>query len=277
MSSTGLAALEPELDAVPGRVSVWYGPPGGPPRYASLADETHYAASTMKLALLVAAYRLVDAGRLDLDAVIRVHDEFDSADGRTRFRVEREDDGDQLPWTRLGQPASLRWLIGRMIVRSSNLATDLVLEQVGYGATAAAWRTCGATHSVVRRPINDYAAGRAGLDNLVTAADLAAVLGAVALDEAASPAACAAMRATLEANEYNPDITAGLPPGTRVAHKNGWVSGIRHDAALVLPDGAAPYVLVVCTSTELSDDDACALVARIAAASWPGRHVRLVK
>lgn len=266
--TTSLRALEPELAAVPGRVSVWCGPPGGLPAFARLSDETHDAASTMKLAVLVAAYRLADAGRLDLDASVPVHDEFASADGRSRFRVDSADDGDDLPWQRLGESVPLRWLLQRMIVRSSNLATDLVLEQVGYGAVAEAWRVCGATRSVVERPINDYPAGGEGKRNTVTAADLAAVIGAVALDRAAAPASCVAMRATLAANEYNPDIPAGLPAGTWVGHKNGWVDGIRHDAALVAPDATEPYVLVVCTSSELSDDDACALVARVAAASY---------
>lgn len=265
---TSIRALEPELAAVPGRVSVWCGPPGGPPAYARRAEETHDAASTMKLAVLVAAYRLADAGRLDLDATVPVHDEFASAAGHSRFRVNSADDGDRQPWERLGDVAPLRWLMQRMIVRSSNLATDLVLEQVGFEPVAEAWRFCGATRSVVGRPINDYPARAASEGNLVTAADLAAVVGAVALDRAAAPASCAAMRETLAANEYNPDIAAGLPAGTWVAHKNGWVEGIRHDAALIAPNGAEPYVLVACTTSELPDSDACALVARIAAASY---------
>ncbi|MGH3098550.1 MAG: serine hydrolase [Streptosporangiales bacterium] len=263
-----MRALDPELAAAPGRVSVWCGPPGKLPAYTRLPDETHDAASTMKLAVLVAAYRLADAGRLDLDAAAPVHDEFASADGRSSFRVDSAEDGDDLPWQRLGESVPLRWLLQRMIVRSSNLATDLVLEQVGYGPVAEAWRICGATRSVVERPINDYAAGGEGKRNIVTAADLAAVVGAIALDRAAAPASCAAMRQTLAANEYNPDIPAGLPAGTWVGHKNGWVDGIRHDAALVAPDSAEPYVLVVCTSSELSDAEACALVARVAAASY---------
>lgn len=266
--AASIRALEPELRGVPGRVSVWCGPPGGPPTFTRLPDETHDAASTMKLSVLVAAYRLADAGRLDLDVAVPVHDEFASADGRSVFRVDTEEDGDDQPWQWLGGTVTLRWLMQRMIVRSSNLATDLVLEQVGYEPVAEAWRVCGATRSVVERPINDSPAGEQGRRNLVTAADLAAVVGAVALDGAATPASCAAMHETLAANEYNPDIRAGLPAGTWVAHKNGWVEGIRHDAALVAPDGIDPYVLVVCTSSELSDEDACALVARIATASY---------
>lgn len=268
---TALEDLEPRLSAVPGRVSVWCGPVGGPSAYARLAGETHDAASTMKLAVLLAAHRLADRGELDLDERLVVHPDFSSRVGTGRFSMGREDDGDQEAWARLGERVPVGWLLRRMIVRSGNLATNLVLERVGFEAVAEAWQVCGATASTVARLLEDTAANGEEIRNLVTAADLAAVLGAVALDRVASPAACAAIRELLTANEFNPDVPAGLPAGTKVAHKNGWVPGIRHDAALVTPGDAVPYVLVVCTSSELTDGDACALVAEVAAASWRDR------
>ena len=35
----------------------------------------------------------------------------------------------------------------------------------------------------------------------------------------------------LAAQEHNEQVPAGLPPGTYVAHKTGWVDGIAHDVA----------------------------------------------
>lgn len=265
--------LEPMLADAPGTVSVWYGGLTGGPRYTRLPERTHYAASTMKLAVLIAAHRAEAAGDADLDEPVRVHADFASGDGVSRFEADEEEDGDDQTWARLGAEVPLRWLLRRMIVRSGNLATNLVIERLGFDAVAAAWQVCGARHSGVARLLGDATADRGAKRNLVTAADLAAVIRAIATDAAAAPAACAQMRALLEANEFNPDIPAGLPPGTRVAHKNGWIDGIRHDAALVTPDDAPPYVLVVCTSTELSDDDACKLVAEVATASWADGRV----
>ena len=77
-------------------------------------------------------------------------------------------------------PRPLRWLADRMIVRSSNLATNIVIGQVGLPAVAEAWALAGARHSVTGRGIEDFAAREAGITNLVTAADLAALLGALA-------------------------------------------------------------------------------------------------
>jgi beta-lactamase class A len=271
--STTLSGLEADLAALSGVVSVWCGPPGGPPAYARDPDATHYAASTMKLAVMAAAYRLAEEGALDLDDEVRVHDDFGSAVGDGAVYHSTADyDSDPLPWERLGHTASLRWLVRRMIVRSSNLATNLVLERVGLPAVAAAWAATGARHSVVTRGIQDYAAQDAGRSNLVTAADLAGMLGALQARTLASPTACAQMLDVLLDQEMKADVVQGLPPGTAVAHKNGWVDNVRHSAALVLPTDAAPYVLVTCVSAELDEAAGCAVVARVAAASWADRN-----
>jgi beta-lactamase class A len=267
-----LETLADRLDPVGGTVSIWCGPPGRAPAFERLGASTHYAASTMKLPLLLATYRLADSGQLDLDERVTVHTQFASALDGSPYEMSREYDSDDEPWTLVGQEASFRWLARRMVVRSSNLATNLILERVGMDPVGQAWRICGATRSVTVRGIEDYTAERAGLSNLVTAADLAAVLGAIATGVPVRPASCAEMLAMLADNENQANVPAGLPPGTYVAHKDGWVEGIAHDAALVRPTDAPPYVLVVCTSTELSEDAGWELIADIARCSWADRH-----
>ena len=154
VTAPALTALEPELAAIPGTVSVWCGRPGSPAAYSRNPDATHYAASTMKVAVMVAAYRLAGAGRQDLDAGITVHDDFESRLGSGTFRNDRDYDNDAEPWDLLGESAPLRWLVRRMIIKSSNLATNLVLEHVTamrsppYGAMQA--RRCPSPLAVSR-------------------------------------------------------------------------------------------------------------------------------
>jgi beta-lactamase class A len=301
-----LAALDSDLAATPGTVSVWCAPIGAStPPYARLENATHYAASTMKVAVLAALHRAHESGELDLDAPVPVRNVFTSAlAGAAEFHMDTGYDNDEAVWARLGGSASLRWLAERMIVRSSNFATNTVLAHVGLPAVAEVWRSVGARHSVTARGIEDYAARDAGIDNLITAADLAALLGAIALgaqeptgtqratgtQEAtgghplAGTAACRQMLATLCAQERREDLAAGLPDGTRIAHKNGWVTGVRHGAGVVFPADADPYTIVVATTTPLADgqsvddagvdgrDRACHLIATVAAASWADRH-----
>jgi beta-lactamase class A len=229
----------------------------------------------MKVGLMAAAYRLADADRLNLDAEIDVHDDFESRSGGGTYRNDRDYDSDEQPWERLGGSAALRWLIRRMIVKSSNLATNLVLEQVWARdpeAVADVWRDAGAKASATARGIEDYAAQKAGLTNLVTAADLAALLAAIRGNRLASASSCAEMLDVLLAQEVDDDIVRGLPEGTRVAHKNGWDEGIRHSAALILPAGAPEFLLVTCVSAPLGEADGRDLLAGIAAAAWADRN-----
>ncbi|GIJ77448.1 beta-lactamase class A [Micromonospora phaseoli] len=278
--------LHARLDRAPGTISVYAGPLDAPPTWVRHADATHYAASTMKLAVLAALHRAAEAGHLDPDTPVEVVNRFTSADRHAPpYACAREYDNDAAVWERLGERATLRWLAERMVVRSSNLATNLVIEHVGRPAVAQVWASAGARHSVTARGIEDFAARQAGITNLVTAADLAALLDAVATGATrpgpiASPASCAAMLDVLCAQQIRQDIAEGLPAGTRLAHKNGWVRGVRHGAAVVFPDDAEPYLLVVCTTTTLDDDqasepaDAAArrLVADISTRVWQARH-----
>lgn len=269
---TRLEAMAAELAGVPGTVSIWFGRPGGLPRYAREAEAPHYAASMMKVAVLAALYR----SGLPLDAEVRVHNDFASAaPGGGRFGCNESYDSDSLVWQRLGHDTRLDWLAERMIVASSNLATNLVLERVGLPAVTEVLAACGASHSSVVRGIEDAAAADAGLTNLVSVADLAALLSAIEGATVASPEACGAMLATLRAQQRSEDLAAGLPAGTPVALKNGWIMGVRHAAGIVYPRGERPYLLAVCTSTPWAanerDDGACQLVGRISAAAWADR------
>ena len=291
--------LDSELAAAPGTFCAYVGGLDCPPVYTRLPDTTHYAASTMKVAVLAALYRAGAAGTIDLDAPVPVRNEFASArSGAPVFGCAQEYDNDDAVWDRVGGDASLRWLAHRMIVRSSNLATNLVMSHVGLPAIAEVWSLAGARNSVTGRGIEDFAARDAGITNLVTAADLAALVGAIArgaepADEAppagegqsaggtavASPADCAAMLDVLFQQEHCLDLPAGLPAGTRIAHKNGWVQGVRHGAGVVFPDDAPPFAVVVCSTTELATgatddvpDEACRVIARVSGTAWAARH-----
>lgn len=271
---TALAAAVDRLVAeVPARgpvtLSVWLGGPGGPATYTRDPDHVHYAASTMKLPLLVAAYRRHERGELDLDASVPVHNRHASALDGSSFSLDQDDDQDDETWEAIGGVLTLRELARRATVRSGNLATNLLLEHVGTAEVAAVLRDAGCSaRTVVSRGIGDTAARASGPGNLVTAADLACVLGALAAARLASPSTAAEVEAVLATQEHREQVPAGLPPGTYVAHKTGWVDGLAHDVALVRPDGRPPYVLAVCTTADAAEETLYALNAAVSTAVW---------
>jgi beta-lactamase class A len=266
-----LTAFVEKLPAT-GSFSIWSGPLTSEAWFEHRADEQHYAASTMKLALVMAAYRQAEAGRLDLDATVPVHNDFRSRGDGATFHIDEGEDSDPEVWRRRGTDVALRWLCSRAIVRSSNLATNLVIDQVSPDAVAEVLDLVGATRSTVTRGIEDFAAREAGLQNLVTAGDLARTLQALHTTSVLSPAGCAEVLATLAAQQINDAIPVRLPKDTRVAHKSGWIEGISHDAGIITPpDSSTPFVFVMCTTSDLPEQPGLDLIAAGAAAAWSDR------
>jgi beta-lactamase class A len=137
-------------------------------------------------------------------------------------------------------------------------------------------RLLGANDTRVLRGVEDDKAYAAGLNNATSANDLLVCLeqllpGAGAPGSPFSEASRAQMLALLEAQEFNEKIPAGLPPGTPVAHKTGDILGVHHDAAIVLPGGQSPYILVVLTAGIVDEKKANALIADISREVWASR------
>ena len=226
------------------------------------ANLRFHAASTMKLPVMIQIFRDADAGLLGLDDSLPVHATFASLADGSPFDVDKADDSDSTLYRRAGKLASVRELLELMITRSSNLATNILIERVGAARAQASARTLGAWSIQVLRGVEDGKAYRARLNNTTTARDLGVLLAAIAGRRAASPAACDSMLAILGRQEFNEGIPAGVPSGTRVAHKTGWIGEVvYHDAAIVHPATGGSYVLVVLTGGIKQDSVAYNLVA----------------
>ncbi|HEY6538687.1 MAG TPA: serine hydrolase [Candidatus Dormibacteraeota bacterium] len=226
-----------------------------------------YAASTIKVAVMIAVFRLVDQRALGLDHQLEIATTFPSAIDAARFELDPDDVDVELA-AKAGQGLPVGDLVERMITVSSNEATNLLMGLVGIPAVARVLAELGAGDSLVGRLIGDRAAKEAGISNEVTPADLAQLLTAMASGRAASQASCQAMLVLLERQRYRDEIPAALPRGTRVGSKNGWVDGILHDAALVWPDDAEPFCLVVCTEGFPSQDSAREAIRAVASWTW---------
>ncbi len=277
------AALERHVDAlndenVTSTVSVWLGDLSGATRYARHADSGHYAASTMKLPLVLAFQRLVVSGRLDPEQAVPVHNLFHSAADGSVFSLDPSDDQDPDTWASIGGSVAAAQLAEHAITYSSNLATNLLLDLVGRGAVTGVLTDVGCSPTtVVGRGIEDAVARERGISNIVTAADLGLIMAAVGRREPAlgGEAVCGPVEAMLRRQRHLDQIPAGLPPGLPTASKSGWVPGVSHDAALVWPPGRPAFVLVICTTIDRDETEAAALVASIASDVWaaddPGR------
>jgi beta-lactamase class A len=276
---TPFSELDARLDHVTSgadaTVSVWLGGLDGRTRFAHDALAPHYAASTMKLPLVVAALRRVVRGELDLEQPVPVGSTFASVLDGSPFEMDPADDQDPQTWAAVGSTRTLGELAEQAITHSSNIATNLLLDVVGLGEVAEVLRLAGCSAAtVVARGIEDLRAREAGITNTVTAVDLGLLMAAVARRDPAlgGEAVLGPVEAMLARQVHLDQVPAGLPAGTPTASKSVWVPGVSHDVALVRPAGEEPFVLAVCTTIDLDETQAATFVAGIARDVWRAEH-----
>jgi len=232
-----------------------------------------HAASTMKIPVMIQLFRDRDAGLLSLDDSITITNTFRSIVDSSPYLLDVTDDSDSSLYKRLGQRASIRELIELMETVSSNLATNLLIAKVDAKRANATAHALDADSILVLRGVEDGKAYRADLNNTTTARDLGMLMAAIANGKAASAASCREMLAILGRQHFTEGIPAGLPPGTRVYHKTGWIGQVvYHDAAVVEPTGGRRYVLVVLTGGIQKDEDSYALVRDVSRLVFDARR-----
>jgi beta-lactamase class A len=219
------------------------------------ADRWFHAASTIKLAVLVALYATMEREGLDGQARVHVRNQFTSlADGRY-FRIDPSRDGNSTVHDYVGRTMRVEDLARHMITTSSNLATNVLVELLGRDSIRDTLADMGVHGVEFLRGVEDERAWAAGMNNRVTANGLLQLLRLIAEERAISADACAEMLAILHDQRFVAGIPAGLPDEARVANKTGEISTVAHDAGIVYLPHRDPYIIVVLTEWD-SDGDA---------------------
>lgn len=211
--------------------------------------ESHvmHAASTMKTAVLVELLRRLDAGTLKWTDELEVKNEFRSVVDGSTFTVELDPASEGPVAAKLGEKAPIGFLAREMIVRSSNFATNLLLQYVGTPDVQKLLDELGAGTVLVRRGLFDMKAFDKGISNETDAAGMATLMEAAVRSPRLSESSRKLAWEILAAQTFNEEIPAGIPSqaGVIVAHKTGSISTVQHDAGVVrLPDGRE-YLLVL--------------------------------
>jgi beta-lactamase class A len=227
-----------------------------------------HAASTIKIALLAAVFDAIDAGRFTLDNRLAVRNRFLSAADGQPFRVQASRDADSDVHAAIGRTMRIADLARHMMVTSSNLATNLLLDLVGLETAREALRHRGITGIDLQRGVEDDRAFEAGCNNRVTSDGIVRLLRAIRDGDRFSAASSAAMVDVLFGQQFDGGIGPGLPeavrPAARIAHKTGDISTVSHDAGFVFLPGRPPYVVAILTE---STGDAAKRTAAMTAAS----------
>ena len=214
------------------------------------ADRWFHAASTIKLAVLLGTFASIHQGKYLPQSRLHVRNRFRSAYDGTGFRVLSERDADSEVQAAIGKTMRLGELARHMIIRSSNLATNLLLDLHGIEFLQRVLEDYNLTGIDLRRGVEDELAFEHGINNRVTADGLVQLLRLIAEERAFSPELSRKMLEILHDQEFRSGIPAGLPAHARVAHKTGEISTIAHDAGIVYLPKRKPYVVTILTEWE---------------------------
>src|SRR5947209_742926 len=231
-------------------------------RFSLHGDRRFHAASTMKVAVLLAVGRAVDEGRIDPGNTLHVRNRFLSAIDKTPFRIDAESDGYPQLHRLIGRTAKVSDLAEWMIVSSSNLATNLLLDYLTVEYVRDVLRSAGVKGIELRRGVDDTKAHGQNFNNETTSEGLLELFATLRGDFLSKASRDRAIHVLLQ-QRFNSMIPAPLPAHVSVAHKTGEISTACHDAGIIYLPEREPYILAVLTEVPADSDGRRETIARI--------------
>jgi beta-lactamase class A len=226
-------------------------------------QEFFHAASTMKTPVMIEVYKQAAAGKFSLNDSFLLKNLFTSIVDSSAFSLHANDDSDSTLYQHLGEKRSLYNLVYDMIIRSSNLATNMVIELVNARNVTQTMRQLGANKIQILRGVEDSKAYDKGLNNVTTANDLLVIFEKMAKGEIVDSASSQAMIKILLNQEFNEIIPARLPKDVKVAHKTGNISHVLHDSGIVFLPNGKKYVLVILSKNLQNEENAKKAMAEV--------------
>jgi beta-lactamase class A len=232
------------------------------------SDRWFHAASTMKAAVLLTLFKAAETGSVRLEDRLHVRNRFRSIADRSIFNISRDRDADSAVHRRIGRSMKLIELAHPMITRSSNLATNLLLDYLTPAAVQQMLATAGVDGLKVVRGVEDNPAFEQGLNNMTTARGLVQLFLLLRDPQFFRETSRRQLLEIFLAQEFNSMIPALLPAKTEVAHKTGEISTCTHDAGLVLLPGRHPFAVASLTEHAPDADAPQKAVAKVSRAIY---------
>jgi beta-lactamase class A len=234
-------------------------------------DDIYHAASTMKVPVMMEVFRQVERGKLKLEQGVKVENRFASIIDGSPFSLTQEDDSDKEIYAKIGQTLPLQELVQRMINRSSNLSTNLVIQLVSAKNVMQLMSEIGAKDMTVLRGVEDTKAYEAGKNNTTSARALTICLKSILDPKRFSDSSRRQMIEILLSQTSRGGIPAGVDrvePGLKIACKDGWITEINHDSAIIQNQKGESAILVILTKGAKTEETGVKLVATLAADIW---------
>ena len=253
----GLEEVQQKIEDYEGVAGVYVRDPNGGYGYGVRPDEVFFSASVAKVPLMVAVYRRIDEGAFSLS---------DS------FETEPEDwaaGAGWLQWEPAGKSHTVEDYLWMMMTQSDNVATNALLRVVGGpGYVNEVARSMGAFDTRLYQKVTSERAAVMGLDNQTTPRDMATMLEQIFNGSAASRESSLDMVDLMQQNTLESWLEDGLPEGTGVANKAGWLYRVYNEVAIIDHEDR-PYVVAILSKQGPEDpEEAKPLLKEISKAIW---------
>ena len=237
-------------------------------RFSLRGDRWFHAASTIKVAMLLAVFRAADEGRLQLDDSLHVRNRFFSAADGSLFRVSPDRDATPELYAAIGRTAKISALAHAMICWEQQSRDEFAARLCGCGICAdgsagsskLTGLSCGEAWKITVRTSE-------AINNEATADGLLSLLSAIRGDFLTTESKREVIRILLE-QRFNSMIPAGLPAHATVAHKTGEISTACHDIGIVYLPEREPYIAAILTEFDPDRDGRRETVAAISEAIY---------
>lgn len=187
-------------------------------------DERLPAASIIKIPVMAACFMAQQEGRIRFE---------DSLELKGRYKVLGSGTLRNMPD---GTKYTVEELIGKMISRSDNTATNMLVELLGFEYLNKAFHGMGLIQTNIVRKMMDFRGRRQGRENYTSALDQAIILDKFYRKDFISADSSERCIGFLLGQRVNDRIPSKLPHGTRVAHKTGLEKGVCHDIGIVFTE-----------------------------------------
>ena len=198
-------------------------------------QEQMKSASTIKLAVLLEAYRQVDRNLLDSYELVKLLPEDFTEGSGVLFHLDSI------------KELSINDLLALMIIVSDNTASNIAIRLVGIDKVNALLRELGCAETMLGRKFMDFGAAAKGLDNYTSAANLVTLLTAVDAEDLLSENSRSRVLHILRKQQLLANLHGRIDEDDEVtiASKSGSLPGVVNDAGIFEYRGNKVYAAVL--------------------------------
>jgi beta-lactamase class A len=225
--------------------------------YGIRPEEQFFAASTIKIPVMVAVYRKVEEGELEFSQEVEIREE-DWAAG-----------AGWLQWEKAGTRQTVGDLLILMMTQSDNVAANALVRTVG-GADHVneVARSMGAEDTLLYQKVSSERGAVPALDNRSTPRDMATMMQQIAEGEAASQKSCGYMIDLMHKNRLDWWLDEGLSSGVDAANKAGWLYRVYDEVGIVENDDRRYAIAILSKHGEAEVQQGQDLIKNLSSAVW---------